>query len=337
MTNMTLLVFAASLALRMSPDAATVSSVRLSPNPPIVGVNTLELTILNSAGVPVNGLNLMSSVGMTSMDMGTLHPTFKGMGNGHYIGKVVFSMAGPWRVTISSSSGPSVSAKSLDFDAGAKKAWQALTEKAPEVSTRLYSHLMVGAISTTKPPPGSIGMAMEMGDAAKDMPKIGNGRVVRAPAMTSLEQNAGFGANTAMVDMMNEMMVGGSGMESMKMAPMSLKFNNSTYASPVELQRKAAQRDSDRLRVSASLNEDRRLNITLKNIDGKPVTGAKILAFVSMSEMDMGISHPVVTEVGKGRYSAAVNFGMAGSWSVVLTISDAAEAPITKSFKFLIK
>jgi hypothetical protein len=45
----------------------------------------------------------------------------------------------------------------------------------------------------------------------------------------------------------------------------------------------------------------------------------------------------VVTEVGKGRYSAAVNFGMAGSWSVVLTISDAAEAPITKSFKFLIK
>jgi nitrogen fixation protein FixH len=42
----------------------------------------------------------------------------------------------------------------------------------------------------------------------------------------------GFGHNAGMVGMMNQMMVGGSGMEGMKMAPMNMKFDEQNYAKP---------------------------------------------------------------------------------------------------------
>jgi len=43
---------------------------------------------------------------------------------------------------------------------------------------------------------------------------------------------AGFGHNAGMVGMMNQMMVGGSGMEGMKMPAMNMKFDEKNYAKP---------------------------------------------------------------------------------------------------------
>ena len=56
---------------------------------------------------------------MTSMDMGTTHPTFHEIGGGKYQAAVAFSMAGPWRVTLRVTppgGGPAVM-KTLDYEA----------------------------------------------------------------------------------------------------------------------------------------------------------------------------------------------------------------------------
>jgi len=46
------------------------------------------------------------------------------------------------------------------------------------------------------------------------------------------KMQTGFGHNAGMVGMMNQMMIGGSGMEGMKMAPMNMKFDEQNYAKP---------------------------------------------------------------------------------------------------------
>ena len=90
----------------------------IAPSPPKVRIkNVLTLTVTGSDGKPLVGATLKASVAMTSMDMGTSHPTFKDLGDGRYQGQVTFSMAGPWRVTVTVTSpagGPPVR-KALDY------------------------------------------------------------------------------------------------------------------------------------------------------------------------------------------------------------------------------
>lgn len=71
-----------------------------SPNSVKVGSNALEFAVTDPAGKPVKGANLTSDVLMTSMDMGTTHPTAKETKEGHYASQVQFSMKGPWRVNV---------------------------------------------------------------------------------------------------------------------------------------------------------------------------------------------------------------------------------------------
>ncbi|MCA1594799.1 MAG: FixH family protein, partial [Chloroflexi bacterium] len=99
-------------------------SVTLSPNPPVVGGNTLDLVVRDPAGKPVTGLKLHATVAMTSMDMGTTRPAFREMGNGHYVAAVDFTMAGPWRVDVASMQ-PGIVNTSLLFLAGSKTKWAA--------------------------------------------------------------------------------------------------------------------------------------------------------------------------------------------------------------------
>lgn len=68
-----------------------------------VGPHQMILTITDTqTGKPLSGLKLQASVYMTSMDMGTDHPTVKEIHPGSYRLKVVFSMAGPWAVKLAS-------------------------------------------------------------------------------------------------------------------------------------------------------------------------------------------------------------------------------------------
>lgn len=76
-------------------------STAISPNPPKARLkNVVTITMTGSDGKPVLGAAIQASVAMTSMDMGTSHPTFTDLGNGHYSATLSFSMPGPWRVTL---------------------------------------------------------------------------------------------------------------------------------------------------------------------------------------------------------------------------------------------
>ena len=93
----------------------------IAPDPPKAREpNMLTLTVTGADGKPLAGATVNSSVAMTSMDMGTSHPDFKDLGDGRYQGSVIFSMAGPWRVslTILPPNGGAAVTKTLDYNVG---------------------------------------------------------------------------------------------------------------------------------------------------------------------------------------------------------------------------
>ena len=91
----------ASGATPAAPVTVSAVAATIAPNPPTARrKNVLTLTVTGSDGKPLGGATVKASVAMTSMDMGTSHPAFKDLGDGRYQGQVQFSMAGPWRVTV---------------------------------------------------------------------------------------------------------------------------------------------------------------------------------------------------------------------------------------------
>ncbi len=105
--------------ISLSASAPSVAvRAAIAPDPPQAGrKNVLTLTVTGSDGKPLVGATVKSSVAMSSMDMGTSHPTFTDLGNGRYQGPVTFSMAGPWRVivTLTPPNGGTPLTKSLDY------------------------------------------------------------------------------------------------------------------------------------------------------------------------------------------------------------------------------
>ena len=107
-----------------APPASTpaagpvVVTAALSAPARVGSANTLTVTVMGADGKPLTGAKVSSSVAMTSMDMGTTHPSFKDLGGGKYAGQVGFSMAGSWRVTIKAvPPGGKPQTKSFDFTA----------------------------------------------------------------------------------------------------------------------------------------------------------------------------------------------------------------------------
>ena len=165
-------------------------------------------------------------------------------------------------------------------------------------------------------------------------------------------KQSGFGRNAGMVGMMNQMMVGGSGMEGMKMPPMDMKFGTQNYAPPsadeADDSMTGMKMDAPKAgdtpasapvkimatTLSAPKSGDNPLTITVTDAEGKPVTGATLSASVAMTSMDMGTTHPAVTEKGAGQYASTVNFSMAGPWQVKVKVTVSGQKPQTKAFDF---
>ncbi len=103
-----------------SNASASKVTITVTPNPPVVGDNTLEITVVSANGKPVTGLKLAATVAMVTMDMGTTHPTVSELGGGHYKTKVNFSMAGPWRIVLAGGEGANAVKQTIDFQAGSK-------------------------------------------------------------------------------------------------------------------------------------------------------------------------------------------------------------------------
>ncbi len=109
-----------------APAAPTVSpakaAITITPDPPVVGDNTLDIAVTNADGRPITGLKLAATVAMVTMDMGTAHPAVTEMGSGHYRTKISLSMAGPWRVVLAGGEGANAVKQTLDLQAGGTKA-----------------------------------------------------------------------------------------------------------------------------------------------------------------------------------------------------------------------
>ena len=84
-----------------APVSVAVVTAAIAPDPPKArGKNALTLTVTGLDGKPLTGATVTASVAMTTMDMGTSRPVFQDMGGGRYQGSIIFSMPGPWRVSV---------------------------------------------------------------------------------------------------------------------------------------------------------------------------------------------------------------------------------------------
>ena len=441
----------------------------VNPAAPRTGDNTLDLMIADAAGKPVTGLKLTTTVMMTSMDMGTTHPTFTETGGGHYTAKVNFGMDGPWRVVVRNQA---IKIVVMNFEAGAKTPWKSPQIKAADIApgkpavpaeNPMPGMDMSGGKTTDKKGDQSGSMAgMDMGNAATKptdqpagstpnagasdtagmkmtgiaglktatIPELQEKGIYTATGDENWEKQTGFGHNAGMVGMMNQMMVGGSGMEGMKMPAMKMDFGEKNYAKPdtsdtndsmagMEMSGSAkssalsklddmtgmkmggkgdmkgmdmspaAKPDAQAppkqsppateapkadipkqdqsmadlgqggmkgmdmsggksqpvapttsmLKITAAMPSsskagDNALNITVMDSDGKPITGATITTSVAMTSMDMGTTHPSVTEKGAGQYATTVNLSMAGPWRVKLKVMLPGQKPQNKAFDF---
>jgi len=430
----------------------------VNPAAPQAGDNTLDLTITGPDGKPATGLKLTTSVAMASMDMGTTHPAITETGNGHYTAKLNFSMNGPWRVVVRSQGGkiamldfeagaktpwksPQIKAMSgtpgkpappaenpmpgMDMSNQASMSAAAPpSASVPPTGTKKPTDQSVGS-SNGEPNMGGMDMNMDM----KGMTGIADMKTATVPQLQekgtytatgdeNWEKQTGFGHNAGMVAMMNQMMVGGSGMEGMKMPAMKMDFGEKNYAKPeaddaddsmpgmdmgkaadkktgqggsmagMDMGGKDKPRDMAGMKVDAKKMDaapleakpdapasdaksmpgmnmaapptggtpsasapvkitaatastpkagDNPLTISITDAQGKPVTGATITTSVAMTSMDMGITHPAVTEKGAGQYATVVNFSMAGPWRVKVKITAPGRKPQTKTFDFSAK
>ncbi len=92
--------------------------IKAKPLIPTVGENTLQFTVLDSAGKPAKDPKITLGVFMTNMDMGTAHPEATSVGDGLYEAKVRFGMKGPWRITIEAKTGSLTAKKNIDYAVG---------------------------------------------------------------------------------------------------------------------------------------------------------------------------------------------------------------------------
>jgi hypothetical protein len=86
---------------RAGQGASYDFTVKITPEPPKVGTNLVEVNIQTKDGAkPARGLRIKAQVYMTNMDMGTEEPKVKEAAPGRYQVQAVFSMNGPWALKL---------------------------------------------------------------------------------------------------------------------------------------------------------------------------------------------------------------------------------------------
>ncbi|MCL2724942.1 MAG: FixH family protein [Polyangiaceae bacterium] len=78
-------------------------AIRMSPETPVVGTNSMEITVTDNDGNPVDGLTIAVTLSMPEMPMmpASPIPSYVAQGNGKYLStNVKFSMPGLWMVDI---------------------------------------------------------------------------------------------------------------------------------------------------------------------------------------------------------------------------------------------
>ncbi len=208
------------------------------------------------------------------------------------------------------------------------------------------------------------GKDSSMPDSYPGMPQMKATETYTATGKEDWSQTTGFGADSTMIGMMNEMMVGGSGMENMKMnmnlSDTSKQENGSTKKDDdsnmegmdmsggsdmknmnMGKNKKESSSTATLVSIQAALKEGapkvgtETLILTLSDpVTGKPLEKLNVACKVFMTIMDMGTAKPKVDELGKGRYQVKVKFVMAGPWRVELNIAMPDQKQIVKDLDF---
>lgn len=168
-----------------------------------------------------------------------------------------------------------------------------------------------------------------------DMPGVPEKRVFTVTGNEDWNALRGFGNDSSMIRMMTLMMVGGSGMEHMRMRAMKpgrmtmgdVPTASDSHASPVMPLAMA-------ITPNPPVVGDNKLDIAVTDTSGKPVTGLKLDASVAMTSMDMGTTKPKITESPSGHYVTVVNFSMKGPWRVTVHVVPPNQAPFVRAFDF---
>jgi hypothetical protein len=175
-------------------------------------------------------------------------------------------------------------------------------------------------------------------EAMKDVPRLKEKQVLTVTGKEDWSALTGFGADAGMAEMMTQMMVGGSGMEHMKMGPM--KPGTKMANMPGMPMGEGAPSGGMPVTVTLSPNPpivgDNTLDVLVTDAGGKPMTGLKLMASVAMTSMDMGTAKPKVTEGKDGHYAVTVAFSMKGPWRVSVTVTPPKQKPFRKDFDFTI-
>jgi putative copper export protein len=89
------------------------------------------------------------------------------------------------------------------------------------------------------------------------------------------------------------------------------------------------------LHVSPNVFGTNTFTVTLKDADGKPVTGAGVLILVNSLDMDMGTESQHLKEIGStapGSYSGQTQLTMAGHWQITVQAQVRSGAKLTVNF-----
>ncbi len=166
----------------MAPlPGGTQVTMTVASGTPQVGDNTLDIMVTDADGKPVTGLKLTATVAMTTMDMGTTHPPVMEMGGGHYMSKVTFAMAGPWRVALTGGA-----AQSMVFQTGVASP-QAASQPRPASAPMAGGPLSITASIAPDPPAAGDGNTLTVtvtGAAGKPIP---GATVTSTVAMTTMD------------------------------------------------------------------------------------------------------------------------------------------------------
>jgi hypothetical protein len=99
-----------------APTMPLTFTVTITPDPPILGSNSLKVILTGANGVPVTGATLSATTFMPAMGHGSPTPTCAEVGAGEYkVTGVKFTMYGDWQVTLDASTGGGLSGNQV-FD-----------------------------------------------------------------------------------------------------------------------------------------------------------------------------------------------------------------------------
>lgn len=161
------------------------------------------------------------------------------------------------------------------------------------------------------------------------MPILKPKKIFKIENTEELESQKGFGNEAPMVNMVNLMMVEGSGMEGMDMAGATLAQTAAPAHSMDQMRADSPSKAGQGFQIEIVSKAETQVgnnNIEFKVTENQKIAkNLKLKAQVYMTSMDMGTENPSVKEIKPGFYQVKSGFSMKGPWAVKIIFPDKTE------------